>query len=71
MDNSWYAGMVVVAQMNRDGSHAVGMVQNELSKLENEGEREVHVEKSWESEAVIEKGGTAGKQRGGEDDIVT
>ena len=46
MDNSWYAGMVVVAQMNRDGSHAVGTVQNELSKLENEGEREVHVEKS-------------------------
>ena len=55
--------MVVVAQMNRDGSHAVGTVQNELSKLENEGEREVHMEKS--------KGGTAGKQRGGEDDIGT
>ena len=38
--------MVVVAEMNRDGSHAVGRVQNKLSKLENEGEREVHVEKS-------------------------
>ena len=38
--------MVVVAQMNHDGSHAVGRVQNELSKLENVGEREVHVDKS-------------------------
>ena len=35
--------MVVVAQMNHV---AVGRVQNELSKLENESEREVHMEKS-------------------------
>ena len=39
----------MVAKMNGgseivEDSHAVGRVRHELTKLENEGEREVHVE---------------------------